>query len=88
MLTGPIKIYTVRDMNQSTPNRNIEKVPCLLCNKPTAGKWFVNYDNTSGEIIAPEATPEHGQYGALPVGGDCRLKLILQGLPREWIFKA
>lgn len=65
-----------------------EKIPCLICEKPTNGKLLVNYDNANGKIIAPEVEPNHGQYGALPIGSDCARKLIKAGTPRHWFFKA
>lgn len=41
--------------------------------------WYVNYDNASSEFIAPEAEPEHGQYGVLPLGTGCAKKLVREG---------
>lgn len=56
---------------------------CMHCGAKIELKkcWYVNYDNARSEFIAPEAEPEHGQYGVLPLGTGCARKLI-----NDWII--
>lgn len=59
-----------------------EQEYCIYCDKPLKKVQYVNFEYAT-EPIAPDAEPEHGQYGYHPVGMDCAKK---RGIPKAWIF--
>ena len=58
---------------------------CFHCGKilsPTRKhKLMVNYDNAYGRVLAPDATPEHGEWGLQDVGSECAKKL-----PKDYVI--
>lgn len=58
---------------------------CYDCGKPLLPtrkrKWMVNYNNSAGRVILPDATPEGDDWGLLPIGSECAKKL-----PKEYLI--
>ncbi len=53
--------------------------PCIVCGKPTARVYMVNYDNDSGRVVDLDFTgPDSGMQ---PIGADCK-----RLFPTEWIW--
>lgn len=53
--------------------------PCILCGKPTTGRYLVNYDNQTGRIMAPDFAGR--ECGGQPIGSDCR-----RGVRSDWVI--
>lgn len=54
--------------------------PCVLCGKPTGRLYAVNYDNASGQVVAPNYVgPDSGFQ---PIGSECKNKV-----PAAWVFE-
>jgi len=56
---------------------------CCICGRELKrAAYTCNYDNQNDEFIAPDAEPEHGEFGVQYVGMTCA---ISKGIPRKWL---
>ena len=54
-------------------------LPCIVCGKPTARAFLVNYDNASGQVVG--LSYRGPDSGLQPIGGDCKKKF-----PSAWVI--
>ena len=62
-----------------------EKVYCNECGRQLDCPTYCNLDNQTGEYMAPDCEPEHGEFGLQPVGKYCAKKLKI---PTKWLIHA
>lgn len=67
----------------------MEKTPdipvCCVCGRELKRAAFaVNYDNRYAKFIAPDAEPEHGEFGVQYIGSGCALA---EKIPWPWLEK-
>jgi hypothetical protein len=67
---------------------NLSEWPCVVCGAPLKrGHRWINFDNVTGEYLAPDARPAHGEFGLQGIGDGCAKKLVSQGkIQRSWII--
>lgn len=60
----------------------VDEIICIECGKRLRHPLCCNYDNASGEFIAPDSHPDHGEFGFQYIGPDCAKKLKI---PKSWL---